>query len=129
MNDLEMYRNNHQVAMSKYEREIKQRVEAEVRFLDKSRWADALQEDLNKERKQSTHYSLQLQEANQAREQVQIEVDGLRTQVKTQEAQAGAYKQAALEAAQQKQRHEQQVGQYKQSIERQTQKIQELKDQ
>jgi hypothetical protein len=101
-NDSEMYRNEHQVAMSKYEREIKQRVEAEVRFLEKTRWADALEEDLNKERKQTTHYAAQLQEALSAREAVQVEVDGLRTQVKMQEAQAGAYKQGALEAAQQK---------------------------
>jgi len=128
-NDNEMYRNDHQVAMSKYEREIKQRVDAEVRFLEKTRWADALQDDLNKERKQSMHYAMQLQEANSARETVQVEVDGLRTQVKMQEAQAGAYKQAALESAQQKQRHEQQVGQYKQNLERQAQKINELKDQ
>lgn len=127
-NDIEMYRNDHQVAMSKYEREIKQRVDAEVRFLEKTRWTDALQEDLNKEKKQSMHYSVQLQEANTAREQVQIEVDALRSQVKIQEAQAGAYKQGALEAAQQKTRHEQQVGQYKQTIERHTQKIAELKD-
>jgi len=128
-NDNEMYRNDHQVAMSKYEREIKQRVDAEVRFLEKTRWADALQEDLNKERKQSMHYAAQLQEANTAREAVQVEVDGLRAQVKMQEAQAGAYKQGALEAAQQKQRHEQQVGQYKQNLERSAQKINELKDQ
>lgn len=128
-NDNEMYRNDHQVAMSKYEREIKQRVDAEVRFLEKTRWADALQEDLNKERKQSMHYAAQLQEANAARECVQVEVDGLRAQVKMQEAQAGAYKQGALEAAQQKQRHEQQVGQYKQNLERSAQKINELKDQ
>jgi chromosome segregation ATPase len=128
-NDNEMYRNDHQVAMSKYEREIKQRVDAEVRFLEKSRWADALQEDLNKERKQSMHYATQLQEANTSRETVQVEVDQLRTQVKMQEAQAGAFKQGALEAAQQKQRHEQQVSNYKQNIERQGQKINELKDQ
>lgn len=128
-NDNEMYRNDHQVAMSKYEREIKQRVDAEVRFLEKTRWADALQEDLNKERKQSMHCLAQLQEANAAREAVQVEVDGLRTQVKMQEAQAGAYKQGALEAAQQKQRHEQQVGQYKQNLERSNQKIRELQEQ
>jgi len=128
-NDNEMYRNDHQVAMSKYEREIKQRVDAEMRFLEKTRWADALQEDLNKERKGSMHYAQQLQEANAARETVQVEADGLRTQVKGLEAQAGAYKQGALEAAQQKQRHEQQVGQYKQNLERSAAKINELKDQ
>jgi chromosome segregation ATPase len=124
-----MYRNDYQVAMSKYEREIKQRVDAEVRFLEKTRWADSLQEDLSKERKQSMHYAMQLQEANATRESVQVEVDGLRSQVKQQEAQAGAYKQGALEAAQQKQRHEAQVGQYKQNLERSAAKLQELKDQ
>jgi len=128
-NDNEMYRNDHHVAMSKYEREIKQRVDSEVRFLEKSRWADALQEDLNKERKQSMHYASQLQESNTSREAIQVEIDGLRTQVKMQEAQAGAYKQGALEAAQQKQRHEQMVSNYKQNLERQSQKINELKEQ
>lgn len=127
-NDNEMYKNEHQVATSKYEREIKQRVDAEVRFLEKTRWADALQEDLNKERKQCMHLAMQLQDATTEREKVQVEVDHLRTQVKLQEAQAGAYKQGALEAAQQKQRHEAQVEQNKQHLGRTQAKIAELKD-
>jgi len=128
-NDNEMYKNDHQVAVSKYEREIKQRVDAEVRFLEKTRWADALQEDLNKERKQNMHLAMQLQDATTEREKVQVEVDHLRTQVKLQEAQAGAYKQGALEAAQQKQRHEAQVEQNKQNLARTMAKIAELKEQ
>eukprot|EP00929_Paragymnodinium_shiwhaense_P113657 TRINITY_DN81953_c0_g1_i1.p1 TRINITY_DN81953_c0_g1~~TRINITY_DN81953_c0_g1_i1.p1 ORF type:complete len:1108 (+),score=400.14 TRINITY_DN81953_c0_g1_i1:151-3474(+) len=128
-NDLEMYRSEHLVAVSKYEREIKQRVVAEVKFLEKTRWADALQEDLAKERKQGMQISTLLQEANAAQESAQVELDGLRMQVKTLEAQAASYKQNALEAAQQRQRHEQQVAQYKQNIERMGAKINELKEQ
>jgi hypothetical protein len=79
---------------------------------------------LQKERKQCLHYATQLQEASAARDAVQVEADNLRGQVKMQEAQAGAYKQGALDAAQQKQRHEAQVGQYKQNLERCASKIQ-----
>eukprot|EP00927_Polykrikos_kofoidii_P043586 TRINITY_DN37664_c0_g1_i1.p1 TRINITY_DN37664_c0_g1~~TRINITY_DN37664_c0_g1_i1.p1 ORF type:complete len:1117 (+),score=251.02 TRINITY_DN37664_c0_g1_i1:330-3680(+) len=128
-NESEMYRSEHLVAVSKYEREIKQRVDAEVRFLEKTRWADVLQEDLNKERKQCMQIQALLSEANAAKEAARVELDSLRMQVKTLEAQAGAFKQNALEAAQQRQRHEQQVAQYKQSIDRMTQKIHELKEQ
>lgn len=128
-NENEMYRNEHQVAMSKYEREIKARVDAEVRFLEKTRWAEALQEDLTKERKQSMHFSQMLSEASAAREAAVVELDLLRTQVKMQEAQVTTFKQAALEVAQQKQRHEQQVIQYKANLERAQQHIAELKEQ
>jgi len=128
-NDSEMYRTEHLVAVAKYEREIKARVDAEVRFLEKTRWADALQEDLDKERKQHMQVAALLAEANGAQEAAQVDLDRLQIQVKTQEAQAGAYKQNALEAAQQRQRHEQQVAQYKQNIDRMNLKMTELKEQ
>mmetsp|Transcript_62332 Transcript_62332/g.148819 ORF Transcript_62332/g.148819 Transcript_62332/m.148819 type:complete len:986 (-) Transcript_62332:92-3049(-) len=125
----EMYRNTHQVAVAKYEREIKQRVDAEVKLMEKTRWVDALQEDLAKERRTAKHIGAQLSEAASAREEMQAELDSLRTTVKMQEAQASSFKQAMLEAAQQKQRHEQQVTQYKANLERSAAKVVELKEQ
>eukprot|EP00928_Gymnodinium_smaydae_P042936 TRINITY_DN28869_c0_g1_i1.p1 TRINITY_DN28869_c0_g1~~TRINITY_DN28869_c0_g1_i1.p1 ORF type:complete len:1069 (-),score=203.19 TRINITY_DN28869_c0_g1_i1:281-3487(-) len=128
-NESEGHKSAHQTAVSKLEREIKQRVDAEVRFLDKSRWASALQEDLNKERAQGLQVQSQLAEANATRESLQVELDNLRLQVKTQDAQISNYKQAALEAAQQRQRHEQQVAQHKHNIERMGTIVEELKEQ
>jgi len=126
-NDNEMYRNDHSVVSSKYEREIKQRVVAEVRAREKTRWADALQDDLNKERKQSMHASMRLQEVTAREEDLMIEVDNLRSQVKVQDAQSRAYKQAELEAAQQKLRHEAQVERFTLELSRANDKISELK--
>eukprot|EP00971_Amphidinium_carterae_P188323 3738315-Amphidinium_carterae.1 len=97
--------------------------------MEKTRWVDALQEDLTKERRMSKHAGAQLAEAATAREEMQAELDSLRTTVKVQEAQTSSFKQAMLEAAQQKQRHEQQVAQYKSSLEKSAAKVAELKEQ
>jgi hypothetical protein len=128
-NETETHRTQHQAALGKTEREVKQRVDAEVRMLEKLRWADALEEDLEKERVQCMKAQHLLQEASADRETIQVEVDKLRVDVKALEAKETVFKQTALEAAQQRQRHENQVNQYKQSNERDKAKIQELKDQ
>jgi len=128
-NESDMFRNEHEVAMQKYEKEIKLRVDAEVRYLDKTRWAESLGEQLEKEQKQNATLTFQLREETMAKEAAQMELESLKTQLKVLEAQAAAYKQSVMEAAQQKQRHEQQVGQLKQQIDRMSSKISELKEQ
>lgn len=125
----EMYRMEHEAAMSKYEKEIKLRVDAEVRYLDKTRHAERLEEDLDKEQKQCAFLSSRLKEEIALKETAQIELESARTQVKVLELQAQQYKQAVMEGQQAKQRHEQQVGQMKQQHDRLERKNLELKEQ
>lgn len=128
-NDAETQRMRADAAGVKYEREVKQRIELGMKSLESIRWADALQEDLVKERSQCLKLQSLLADASRTKETAQVESDSLRVQIKTQEAQASSYKQSAFEAAQQRQRHEQQASQYRHNVERMTTKIAELKDQ
>lgn len=128
-NENEQYENDYEVAMSKYEREIRQRVEAEVRWLEKSSWCQALEEKLRKERQQNLHMTDQLAENQAAREAMTSELDDLNVRCKAHEAQIGHFRQQSLESAQQKQRFENQVQHLKQSYDRVVAKMNEVKEQ
>mmetsp|Transcript_19003 Transcript_19003/g.53146 ORF Transcript_19003/g.53146 Transcript_19003/m.53146 type:complete len:1099 (+) Transcript_19003:62-3358(+) len=125
----DMYRTEHEMSMQKYEKEIKLRVDAEVRFLDKTRWAESLQEDLDKEYKQSALLQARFKEEVAMKESAQCELESYRNQVKVLEGQAQSFKQAVMEAQQARSRHEQQVGQLKQQHDRMERKNLELKEQ
>jgi hypothetical protein len=128
-NESEMYRNEHEVVMKKYEQEIKQRIDAEARFLDKTREAENLQEALTKEQARCRELTSQLHQESSDRKAAQLELDSLRTQMKIADAKALSLQQSLEEARQQKQRQEQQVSQLRQQLDRVNQKNLELKEQ
>merc|ERR1719453_854847 len=124
-----MYRKDHEIAIQKHELEIRRRMETEVKLLDKEHWAQALQEDLNNERKQSQHLSEQLTQTSKAKIALQGELEDAKIQVRGYEVQLMECRQQSLESAQQKQRVEHQIQQLKQGLERSTEKTKELKEQ
>mmetsp|Transcript_2656 Transcript_2656/g.7933 ORF Transcript_2656/g.7933 Transcript_2656/m.7933 type:complete len:754 (-) Transcript_2656:291-2552(-) len=124
-----MYRNENQVISAKYDREIKARVDAEVRFMEKSRWVDALEEDLAKLRRMRGHLERMLEDESANKEELVVELNALRTRVRMLEAQALTDRQILFESSHHRQKHEQQMTQNRASMDRAAIRVSELKEQ
>eukprot|EP00746_Dinoflagellata_sp_MGD_P165134 gnl/MRDRNA2_/MRDRNA2_94235_c0_seq1.p1 gnl/MRDRNA2_/MRDRNA2_94235_c0~~gnl/MRDRNA2_/MRDRNA2_94235_c0_seq1.p1 ORF type:complete len:1077 (+),score=291.59 gnl/MRDRNA2_/MRDRNA2_94235_c0_seq1:120-3350(+) len=126
-NQIHMYQNDNEITLNKYELEIRQRMSAEARYLEKLHWAGALQEDLDKAKAQVVHLSKNNDESNESREELLVQVDDLKTRLRSFEVTTQEHQQQALETAQQKIRFENQIDVMTNTNERNQIKIKELK--
>eukprot|EP00933_Yihiella_yeosuensis_P039911 TRINITY_DN34090_c0_g1_i1.p1 TRINITY_DN34090_c0_g1~~TRINITY_DN34090_c0_g1_i1.p1 ORF type:complete len:1107 (+),score=290.85 TRINITY_DN34090_c0_g1_i1:108-3428(+) len=128
-NESEMYRNEHDNIMAKYENELKLRTDAEVKFLDKTRHCEALQEELNKAYTEIASVKESLRNEMTANASAKQELDALNAQNKVLDSQVNMLRQQVQEASVYKQRVEQQVALLKQQMDRIGGKSSELQEQ
>ncbi|CAK0801480.1 unnamed protein product, partial [Prorocentrum cordatum] len=127
-NECDMYINQQEIAVSKYEAEIKLRIDSEVKLLDKTRKTESLEADLEVERREHSSLAVQLKEEISLKEVAVAELETRRSENKQLEKEVASYKQNFLDQQQQKLRADQQVVQLKQQVDRMTSKVSELKD-
>eukprot|EP00930_Biecheleria_cincta_P077180 TRINITY_DN64453_c0_g1_i1.p1 TRINITY_DN64453_c0_g1~~TRINITY_DN64453_c0_g1_i1.p1 ORF type:complete len:1103 (-),score=258.18 TRINITY_DN64453_c0_g1_i1:122-3430(-) len=127
-NDSEMYRTEHESTEKKYEREIKLRSEAEVKYLDKVRHSEQLQEQLDHKTAEAEDLSTKLREEMYANTQAKQDLDAANSTIKVLEGQVMQLRQQVQEGILYKQRMEQQVGVLKQQMDRVGAKTAELQD-
>jgi chromosome segregation ATPase len=125
-NDSEMYRCEHESLMLKYENEIKLRTESEVRFLDKQRSCEALQNELNDRCEEIHDLKVKLKDELNANANTKQELESLASKNKVLESQIQLLRQSVQESSIYKQRMESQVGLMKQQMDRLDGKSSEL---
>jgi len=130
-NESEMYRSEHETTEKKYEQQLKLRGEAEVKYLDKVRHCEALQESLDREIDKGTDLKMQLKEEISTNMQARQELESMTAHNKVLDGQVQMLRQQVQEGLIYKQRMEQQVSLLKQQMDRtgaQTSELQDLLD-
>lgn len=127
-NESEMYRNEHESTEKRYEREIRLRGDAEVKYLDKVRHSEQLQEQLDAKTNQADDLCVKLRDEIVANTQARQDLEAASSTIKSLEAQLQQMRQSVSEGASYKQRMEQQVGLLKQQMDRTGAKTSELQD-
>lgn len=127
-NESELFRHEHEVAMQKYDEEVKQRIEIEVKLLERTRVVEAHEDELCglKETLAELEATLSIEKAE--KQKAQGELENFKTQARLLEAQVSQLKQSILEAAQVKHRLDQNITQLKQQMDRQSGTTAELRD-
>lgn len=128
-NESEKYKTDFESTEKRYEVELKKRGDAEVKYLDKVRECEALEENLNKKEEENLDLKERLYEELASNAKARQENDILTNQNKVLDGQVQSLRQQVQEASIYKQRLEQQVGLLKQQMEQTMAKTAELQDQ
>lgn len=128
-NESEKYKTDFESTEKRYEVELKKRGDAEVKYLDKVRECEALEENLNKKEEENLDLKERLYEELASNAKARQESDILTNQNKVLDGQVQSLRQQVQEASIYKQRLEQQVGLLKQQMEQTMAKTAELQDQ
>lgn len=128
-NESEKYKTDFESTEKRYEVELKKRGDAEVKYLDKVRECEALEENLNKKEEENVDLKERLYEELASNAKARQENDILSNQNKVLDGQVQSLRQQVQEASIYKQRLEQQVGLLKQQMEQTMAKTAELQDQ
>lgn len=128
-NESEKYKTDFESTEKRYEVELKKRGDAEVKYLDKVRECEALEENLNKKEEENLDLKERLYEELASNAKARQENDILSNQNKVLDGQVQSLRQQVQEASIYKQRLEQQVGLLKQQMEQTMAKTAELQDQ
>ncbi|CAJ1437961.1 unnamed protein product [Effrenium voratum] len=128
-NECEKYKTDFESTERRYEVELKKRGDAEVKYLDKVRECEALEEQLSKKEDENLDLKERLYEELASNAKAKQENDVLLNQNKALEGQVQGLRSQVQEASIYKQRLEQQVGLLKQQMEQALAKTSELQDQ